>query len=109
MFVIDEQGIEFSSHRLWLLVKRNGFCDVLGGKNVGFPYCYSADHHFVIILVLFSQSLKLEMPIVEVHDILESLLANRGEVFRWFQLGLRHYEIQHHFFLMFTDELALVD
>jgi hypothetical protein len=47
--------------------------------------------------------------VVEVHDVLETLLADRREVLGWLQLSLRHNEVQHHLLLVLPHELALVD
>lgn len=49
------------------------------------------------------------MPIIEVHDILETLLADGGEILRRFQLRLCDYEVQHDFIFVFAGEFALVD
>ena len=49
------------------------------------------------------------MAVGEIHNILEALLADRGEILWRFELCLSHNEVQHHLIFVFAGKFALVD
>lgn len=49
------------------------------------------------------------MPVGQIHDVLESLLANRSKILWRLQLRLIDNEVQHYFFLVFPHKFTLVD
>jgi hypothetical protein len=59
VFVVDEEGVELGSHGLWLFVEGDGLSDVFGGEDVCFSHCHAADHHLVVVLILFGQLVQL--------------------------------------------------
>jgi hypothetical protein len=90
-------------------VKRHRLGRILARKNVCFSDGGPTDKHFVVLLVLFYESLEVQVPICQVHYIMKSFLAYRSEVFRRFKLCFMNDEVHHDFFLVLVHEFALVD
>lgn len=109
VFVVDEEGVKLVGHGFRLLVQGHRLGDILGGKDKGLAHRHSADHHLIIILILLRQFLQLQVTVIEVHDILEALLADGGEILWRFELRLCDYEVQHHFIFVLAGEFALID
>lgn len=49
------------------------------------------------------------MPVGQIHDVLEPLLANRSKILWRLQLPLIDNEVQHYFFLVLPHKFTLVD
>lgn len=49
------------------------------------------------------------MPVSEIHDVLEPLLADGSKILRGLQLRLVDNEVQHYLFLVFPYKFTLVD
>ena len=84
MFIVNEKRVEFCSHCLWFFVKWYGFSDIFSGKDESLTHSNPANHYFIIVFIFFCQFLQLEVSVVEVHYILEALLADRCKIFWWF-------------------------
>lgn len=109
VLIVNEQGVKFIAHQLWLLVKWYRLGRILAGENVGFSDGCPAEKHFVVLLVLFCESLEVKVPVCQVHYIMESFLAYGGEVFRRLKLSFIDNEVHHDFVLVLVHEFALVD
>ena len=109
VLVVDVEGVELGSHQLGLLVEGDGLGHVFAGEDVGLADGRPAHHHLVVVVVLFTQLLEIQVPVAQVHDVVEPLLAHRREVLRGLQLGLVDDEVQQNFVLVLAHELGLVD
>ena len=102
VLVIDEQGVKFVGHQLRFLVKRDWLCDIFAWKYVSFSNRSPTDHGLVVILILFGKFFEVKMSIGEIHDIMESLLADWGEIFWRFELRGIDDKVKHDLIFMFA-------
>ena len=53
LFVVNEEGIELSSHELGFLIERYALCDVFSGKDIGFADSCPANQNLIVLFVFF--------------------------------------------------------
>lgn len=109
MFVINEERVEFVGHEFWFFMEGYWLCYVFAGEDVGFSYRCSANHDFIIVLVLFYDFVEVQVAVSEIHDVIKSLFADGSEIFRCFELPFVDDEIHHNFIFVFVHEFGLVD